>query len=133
VRSRGWPRRGGGRPPTRSGSAGCSPAPPAWTSSCARTLRGRRGLWARLLEAALVGLRHYAADRPWRAPAAARLPFRELGLAIGLRTLGLLDAVEPELADFAPLADEIGAIWSDPDRTRAPTWTGHRDINTKAP
>src|SRR5438477_4216631 len=66
-----------------------------------------------------------------RLPAAQRLAFRELGLALGLH------AVEPlaELVDakalisFVPLAGQLEQFWLAPAHQAAASWTDHRDIN----
>ena len=78
-----------------------------------------------------------------RLPADHRLPFRELGLAIGLQALGRLVrwSAEPPAASPAlrsrvaalerwwPLAAEIVAVWRDPANQTGPTWRDHLDIN----
>ena len=89
----------------------------------------------------LAGL-HRAADPPHR-----RLPFRELGLAIGLSAMnavpnavarcpgrfthrtGLLTRAR-EIAVHAPMAEAIRRDWLDPIHRRSPTWRDHEDINT---
>jgi hypothetical protein len=79
--------------------------------------------------------------RTWspRIPAAHRLAFRELGLAIGLRgierargrvaTRLQLTASLREIERFYPLARAIEELWADPDHRRGPTWLDHVDIN----
>jgi hypothetical protein len=93
--------------------------------------------------AALAGLSEYARRGELRQPAATRLAFRELGLAIGLEAADRLRrAVEPRgragsklreqleaLARHAPLRAEIESFWLAPEHRRAPSWTEHRDIN----
>jgi hypothetical protein len=99
-----------------------------------------------LLAAALEGLQHYARQNDLREPASRRLAFRELGLAIGLSALEL---VEHEMAQngtqrwqraeihellsalggYVRLSSEIQACWLDPAHRRSPSWTEHRDIN----
>jgi hypothetical protein len=104
------------------------------------------GLLQALLEAAVVGLMAYLRADPLAVPAGYRLPFRELGLAIGLhaagRLPGLLDQ-EPArfkdtahlrarleaLAEYTPLADRIESFWLEPANQRASTWLDHLDIN----
>jgi hypothetical protein len=105
-------------------------------------------LLERLLEAARVGLSDYARQGDWRRPAATRLAFRELGLAIGLqaaeRMRRALDAPQegsrarahPEVRKqleailrHAPLRAEIETFWLGPENRRAPSWSEHRDIN----
>ncbi|RME35190.1 MAG: hypothetical protein D6786_02675 [Gammaproteobacteria bacterium] len=100
-------------------------------------------LAARILEAAFAGLRYYAAAGELRQPAAYRLGFRELGLAIGLHAVARMRgearetaATDPQerdlleaLARFLPLAREIEGFWLQEVNREAPTWTEHRDIN----
>jgi len=98
-----------------------------------------------LLTAALAGV-EYARSEELRAPAAYRLGFRELGLAIGLHAVQLLwlgeERQEGEagidsgiherlrsLAMLASLGENIESFWSDPKHRQAPTWEEHRDIN----
>jgi hypothetical protein len=95
-----------------------------------------------LLDAALAGLRHYLDTVDLRAPAGARLAFRELGLAIGLAAVSMLQAdpfvgaldaparvMVAEVVQFLPLRDEIEAFWTDVDHRRTSTWLEHADIN----
>ncbi|MGD2136872.1 MAG: hypothetical protein PVJ66_02250 [Gammaproteobacteria bacterium] len=100
---------------------------------------------ARLLEAALTGLRHYARSGATHQPAAYRLAFRELGLTIGLHAVERMqqaageappDTGDPRLhgqlralLQFIPLRDEIEAFWRDPEHRRTETWSEHQDIN----
>jgi hypothetical protein len=77
-------------------------------------------------------------------PASRRLAFRELGLAIGLASIGVLEAragagplplssraaVELEaLRHHAALGAAIVAFWLDPEHRHNRTWVEHRDIN----
>jgi hypothetical protein len=69
-----------------------------------------------------------------------RLPFRELGLSIGIHALKRIEnlmAQDYELVEvynrmlrYQPLAQRIEAFWSDPAHQSSSTWTEHRDINT---
>jgi hypothetical protein len=102
-------------------------------------------LLASLLVAALDGLERYARLGEWHQPAARRLAFRELGLAIGLAASELLDhamlavssrpAYAPirdcleSLKAFLPLGQAIEVFWLEPAHRRAPAWLEHRDIN----
>jgi len=80
-----------------------------------------------------------AREGPLRVPAHARLAFRELGLAIGLRAMqelrdsgrcaGSLAAALHRVLDYLWLADGIDACWSDPAHRRSAAWTEHRHIN----
>jgi len=104
------------------------------------------GLLASLLVAALDGLERYARLGEWRQPAARRLAFRELGLAIGLAATDLLEGVMEAigsrdtvdarvrdrlalLKDYVSLGEAIESFWLDPAHRRAPAWSEHRDIN----
>ncbi len=103
-------------------------------------------LLAQLLEAARTGLADYARQDELERPAATRLAFREIGLAIGLqaaeRLKRALDA-QPAAARPQPdvrkpldallrhvaLRDEIERFWLAAENRRAPSWSEHRDIN----
>ena len=90
-----------------------------------------------------VGLSHFQRPGTLEMPAARRLGFRELGLAIGLQALpaiaeavegsaSLRQAVRPHLKELrtkAAVGSRIVAFWSDPENRRTATWTEHRDIN----
>ena len=103
-------------------------------------LDAERELVAALLAAAVRGLEHYRWKMDPSAPAAHRLAFRELGLAIGLEGLPLLqraaDALVPtaraslvELFGHLNLRDEIESFWRRPEHRRSATWEEHADIN----
>jgi hypothetical protein len=104
------------------------------------------GLLDELLEAAVVGLDHYAREGELRRPANARLAFRELGLAIGLQAVERMwravdgqeeiSRARPQVRErleallrHAPLGAEIERFWLEPEHRRAQRWTEHRDIN----
>ncbi len=99
-----------------------------------------------LLVAALQGLSHYARQDDLRHPASQRLAFRELGLAIGLSAIELIDKeTEKEhrhfsrsaeiherieaLRPYVTLGSAIKSFWLDPKHREARTWSEHRDIN----
>jgi hypothetical protein len=99
-----------------------------------------------LLEAALLGLSQYAAGDPLRPPVSQRLAFRELGLAIGIAALDVVEAalrergpalpraasIRSHLARLSPAAGLGRAIltcWRDPAVRRDRTWAEHRDID----
>lgn len=99
-----------------------------------------------LLAAVLDGLLLYSRHGDFRRPAAARLAFRELGLALGLSAVELLkEQVEADrqrifksselraqlriLSENVSLGSLITAFWLDPEHRHAPTWSEHRDIN----
>ena len=96
----------------------------------ASVLDQERPLIAAILDGAELGLRRYV-DRPdLHAPAAQRLAFRELGLAIGLAAVASLEsAVTARFARFLPLRDELTAFWSRPEHRRTRVWLEHADIN----
>jgi hypothetical protein len=90
-----------------------------------------------LLGAALDGLIGYLGHGELSQPAARRLAFRELGLAIGLgaidriaSTAGVgIRARADALARYAPLRLAIESFWLDTEHRRKTTWMDHRDIN----
>ncbi len=98
-----------------------------------------------LLTAALRGLSHYAQHDDSRLPASRRLAFRELGLAIGLLAIELIEtemetdrhfprraAVREQIEALKPhvaLGPEIISFWLDPEHRDTRTWSEHCDIN----
>src|SRR5438067_1003807 len=66
-----------------------------------------------------------------RVPAARRLAFRELGLALGLHGVGELAelAGAKGLIGVVPLARNLEHFWLEPAHQAAPSWTEDRDIN----
>jgi hypothetical protein len=100
-----------------------------------------------LLAGAAQGLRSYVGQREFEQPAWRRLPFRELGLAIGLHALQLMDArarSQPArgassrssvsawldaLLPYSSLGASIESFWLDPAHQDGRTWSEHRDIN----
>lgn len=66
-----------------------------------------------------------------RGPAPQRLPFRELGFALGLRALDALgEHVDIDaLRRFIPTAADLEDYWRRAESQSAPTWRDHRDIN----
>jgi hypothetical protein len=105
------------------------------------------GLLQDLLESSLASLDTYLLDRFLSFPAEYRLPFRELGMAIGLhaveRIQGLMDEkpdvfnknhpvysqIKP-LGRFIHLGEAIENSWLDPQNRMVETWTEHQDINS---
>jgi hypothetical protein len=81
-------------------------------------LRLLPGLPAAIREAARIGLARYLARPELRVPAAHRLAFRELGLAIGLTD-----------TPYAAVGRHILEFWLDPEHRANSTWTEHADIN----
>jgi len=100
---------------------------------------GCDGLLEALLVGAAVGLRSYARRPDLRAPAAGRLAFRELGLAIGLAAVEHLDdaglgsvdarAARAGIASYFPLRTAIESFWLVEEHRRDDTWRAHQDIN----
>jgi hypothetical protein len=98
-------------------------------------------IFPRIVDAAVVSLAAFSRSRSLRAPAAHRLAFRELGLAIGLRAAAaLVDAQRSlpdgvrlramrELEGYLPLAGEIAATWLDAGARATDAWKAHEDIN----
>ncbi len=99
-----------------------------------------------LLESALAGLGHYARSDELTRPAAYRLAFRELGLAIGLHAVERLHHAATRdvshnvytaqervlietLMEYLPLRNAIEAFWREPAHQRMDTWREHEDIN----
>ena len=94
-----------------------------------------------LLSDIRIGLERLNRQNSWNVPADARLPFRELGLAIGMRALDRLSLRAPKddrralpdllrpLVGERPLADSLIAFWLHPRHQQARTWAGHQDIN----
>jgi hypothetical protein len=99
-----------------------------------------------VLEASLAGLQFLVRRRALDESVHRRLPFRELGLSIGLHAVERLkmrlDRDPGALADVAGvsstveslgrhigLASKIEQCWLDPLNRRSPNWTNHLDIN----
>lgn len=86
-----------------------------------------------LLVAAHAGLAQYVRRGELRQPAAYRLAFRELGLAIGLAAVSRIDVAASvhvaALGRHAAIGEEIERFWLDAGHRRADTWLEHLDIN----
>ena len=89
----------------------------------------------KLLADSVQGLEAYRRTGGYRLEAEQRLPFRDCGLALGLR---VITALQPsagpalnlkQLDRFVLLADEIESFWSQARHQDASTWTAHLDIN----
>jgi len=94
-------------------------------------------LFGALLEQSMPSLAAFERSGMLDQPAHSRLPFRELGLAIGLLAVERLAARSDERGPSAPLAwlaerrevaDRIVAFWMEPAH-RGATWHDHADIN----
>lgn len=100
-------------------------------------------LIADILAGVQAGLAHLVRSGQLDAPAARRLAFRELGLAIGLQAVGVMsDAADKSLSlaraakprldalqKLIGLGERITAFWSDPANRRPASWMEHQDIN----
>jgi hypothetical protein len=104
------------------------------------------GLLESALDSALAGLHSFAQGGSLQYPAMYRLPFRELGLAIGLHGVAKLqemfDGNRSLFRGMNSLAGQIGSLmgymhvgqaieqfWMEEKNRKAGTWTGHREIN----
>jgi hypothetical protein len=98
----------------------------------------RSALVHRILADAAAGLDAFAQSLTLDRPAAHRLAFRELGLALGLRAVERsgpagrpdLDRQLAGLSRQRALAARVEAFWVEPAHQRAPPWTDHLDINS---
>jgi len=97
-----------------------------------------------LLSAAMQGLSYYVRQNDSGLSASRRLAFRELGLAIGLAGIELVEEVVEQwprsqtarvrerleaLGAYRLLGSGIRAFWLEPEHHEARTWSEHRDIN----
>jgi hypothetical protein len=99
----------------------------------------RRDLLIGLLHEATTSLEVFLRSSPLGQPPELRLPFRELGLSIGLRAVSRIAEIasqDRELVDltgellaYYPLTEQIETLWSKPVYQKSRTWTEHRDIN----
>lgn len=113
----------------------------------------RQGAWSSdddllepLLAAGLVGLQRYLAQLDLRSLPDRRLAFRELGLAIGLAAVDLMEqgarrgpehfsgtagarARLEQLSRYAPVRVEIESFWLRIEHRQVRTWLDHEDIN----
>jgi hypothetical protein len=102
------------------------------------------GLLETVMSAALLGLASFARGNSLQYPAAYRLAFRELGLAIGLSAVeGLQDLIKAypdlfgenplqqvnDLMAYVPIGETIRRFWTDGRNRETDNWTGHREIN----
>jgi hypothetical protein len=103
------------------------------------SLVGTDDVVRRTLEAAARGLRAFTASGLLSRPAGQRLAFRELGLAIGLAGVGILeqtsagrlhpDAMAQLRSQGAGLRETILADWLRTDFRASASWTHHANIN----
>jgi hypothetical protein len=99
-----------------------------------------RDLLERMLFDAEESLQRFAHVSVLDRPAKERLAFRELGLAIGLRGLSLIQRMAVPVGKTAvyfnrllgrlSLADRIERFWADASHRHNAAWTDHADINS---
>ncbi len=99
-----------------------------------------------VLDSSIVGLKSYISDNPMDVPAEYRLAFRELGLSIGIKGLGIMiDLIKDnhkssiknslknrfkDLNSYMDIGVEIEKFWMDEKNRKTENWINHRDINT---
>lgn len=105
-----------------------------------------KGLLGDLLEAASRGLSLFRAGPLLEQPPHSRLPFRELGISIGLHAVHKMEALmgdSPDafpgdppvrshmdrIAHYTELAETIENLWLNPRSREAETWKEHLEIN----
>ena len=88
---------------------------------------GVEPLLAQVLADAEISVAAAARSIGLGSPAARRLAFRELGLALGLHAVEQLNT--NRLVAFVPLAARLEDFWLEPAHQAAASWTEHRDIN----
>lgn len=110
----------------------------------------RTNLYDEVREVTLIGLKSFVQSHDLDRPSDERIPFRELGLALGLRAVERMLAEESELPNsgpshsspsaiqlpplkgllaFLPLADRIESCWLDPEHQSTRSWSDHLDMN----
>jgi hypothetical protein len=92
-----------------------------------------------LLVSALEGVEHYARQNDLRRAASQRIAFRELGLAIGLQAIELMDERTRDRVElntliegikpYAPVGSAIESCWRARHNQETSSWLAHRDIN----
>jgi hypothetical protein len=110
------------------------------------------GLLDLILRTVQFGLDHYARNPGLQLPASRRLAFRELGLAIGLKALDLIEQASSQaltqqegaatrvdkmriertliaLSAYRSLRLQIESFWLDPRNRSSQGWLAHQDIN----
>ena len=105
----------------------------------------RTNLLLDVLESSLLSLELYLSTEPTGLPASRRIPFRELGLSIGLKAAKKLQKLvvnEPKLSSdtklrssiesltiYSWLIDEIEGFWIKPVNMESRSWKTYEDIN----
>jgi hypothetical protein len=99
-----------------------------------------------LLKSGLIGVDYFAKSGTLKLPAGYRLPFRELGLSIGVSGAEMLtESIDKNPALFGrsevlrqqvytliglrAVRNTIEQFWMNDTNRQADTWTGHREIN----
>jgi hypothetical protein len=98
-----------------------------------------------VLDSSIIGLRSYTADNPMEHPAEYRLAFRELGLSIGLKGIGIItEMIEDNkfssrnsvknrlnaLKQYIYLGNDIENFWLVEKNRQTRNWKEHKNINT---
>jgi hypothetical protein len=98
-----------------------------------------------ILDSSIIGLRSYTADNPMELPVEYRLAFRELGLSIGLKGIGIItEMIEDNkfstrnslknrlntLKQYIDLGNTIENFWLDEKNRQTRNWKEHMNINT---
>jgi hypothetical protein len=86
-------------------------------------------LLGNLTAASQEGLRAFLASRGLARPAAQRLAFRELGLAIGLAGVSDIDGAHGASDQYRSLAERIVNDWLPLAHSPDELWQAHQDIN----
>jgi len=105
----------------------------------------RKNLLLDVLESSLLSLELYLSTEHTGLPASMRIPFRELGLSIGLKAAKKLQKLvvnEPKLSSdtklrssiesltiYSWLIDEIEGFWLKPVNMESRSWKTYEDIN----
>jgi len=109
--------------------------------------REDEGMLERMLSSSARGMAAFLATPTLHLPAAQRLAFRELGLAIGLHAMPMAEALirkkkkafmrHESLMEllainrkFIPVGDAIEIFWLEEQNQQSPTWSEHLNINT---
>jgi hypothetical protein len=97
-----------------------------------------------IFNSALMGINSFLRGNPLGIPANYRLAFRELGLSIGLKSVGNLqtwlkrdnnhinDQVNEIIASimsYSPIGDQIEDFWMQSKNWQFGSWAEHREIN----
>lgn len=102
-----------------------------------QTVREREDTARKMLQSGIEGfLRYLEGDNRLSYPAEYRLAFRELGLAIGLKSMEKMHTLLPEepllaqVSKYSAFAADLIRFWQDGSQQSNNVWTEHRDINS---